>query len=102
MFAVVACGVMVVAVLNALSAYGATIVESTRAHIAADAAALAGVHFGEEGSRHLAEANGAELLSFRVVPNAPAGALIDAVNGGDVEVRVRFGSEVATAYAAES
>ena len=60
--------------------------QSSRASIAADAAALAGVARGRQGAEALARANGATLLDY-------------SETGIVVEVRVRFGSAEATAAA---
>jgi len=76
-------------VLNVLGTHGAQTIERTRAHIAADAAALAAVSLGEEGAAHLAKANGPDLISFRRL-----GPLLQSV-----EVWVQYGSQRAVSYA---
>jgi len=76
-------------VLNVLGTHGAQTMERTRAHIAADAAALAAVSLGEEGAAHLARANGADLISFRRL-----GPLLQSV-----EVWVQYGSQRVVSYA---
>jgi D-alanyl-D-alanine carboxypeptidase/Putative Flp pilus-assembly TadE/G-like len=84
--AVAMVGLLVVALL-ALVPAAAALSQRTQAGTAADAAALAGAAEGEEAARRLAEANGAEVVTYEQV-------------GGEVEVRVRVGDVEATARAA--
>jgi hypothetical protein len=51
-------------VLQALSMNASGQVSHLRAQVAADAAALAAIHEGEDAARALANANGAELLEL--------------------------------------
>lgn len=55
---------LVVLMLLALGPMGRALADRAQARTAADAAALAGAANGEEAARKLAEANGAELLSY--------------------------------------
>jgi hypothetical protein len=91
-FSVLTCGVLVAMVLNVLGTHGTQTIERTRAHIAADAAALAAVSLGEEGAAHLATVNGADLISFRRL-----GPLLQSV-----EVWVQYGRQRAVSYASEA
>lgn len=70
-----------------LGRLGGDAVEAAQARTAADAAALAGAAEGESAARALAQANGAELVSF--VPEGP-----------EVQVRTRVGDAEAVARAA--
>lgn len=78
----------VVSVLLAgLSSLSMRLVQESRAQIAADAAALAGVIGGESVARRLALMNGANLCEF--------------TSGSIVSVRVCVGSVTALAFARE-
>lgn len=70
----------------ALGRMGGQAVDRARAQTAADAAALGGVVAGQPAARHLAEANGAELVRFERL-------------GADVRVVVRVRSMEARARA---
>lgn len=85
--------VLVVAiVLVAMSSLVATArlathaIASTRAQVAADAAALAGVQAGPAAARHAADANGAHMVSFTHIDD-------------DVVVQVELAGQSATARA---
>jgi hypothetical protein len=67
---------------------GAVVVQRQRAQIAADAAALAGVHGGRATATAVATANGASLQSF-------------AVRGDEVLVTVTVGAVDASARATD-
>lgn len=69
-----------------LARMGHAAVTRAQAQTAADAAALAGAAEGQEAARAVAAANGAELLSYRVV-------------GADARVVVRVGPSRASARA---
>jgi hypothetical protein len=73
--------------LTGLSSLTTRLVRESRAQIAADAAALAGVIGGESAARRLALMNGAVLCEF--------------VSESIVSVRVCLGSMTARAYARE-
>jgi len=77
--------VLVVSLLVMARVAGA-VGDRARAHSAADAAALAGVHEGRSGADEMATRNGAELVSFTAV-------------GDEVEVTVAFDGVHATARA---
>jgi hypothetical protein len=70
----------------ALGHLGGSAAEVTRAHTAADAAALAGAADGEAAARSLAQANGARLVSYKV-------------DGTEVEVVVAIRTSTARARA---
>lgn len=76
------------AVLAAMIPWVGALGEQQRARTAADAAALAGVTGGRPGSARLAAANGATLVTWRLV-------------GDDVIVTVELGDHRATARATD-
>lgn len=78
---------MVSLLLTAISSLAIRLVGESRAQIAADSAALAGVLGGESTARRLALMNGAVLCEFR--------------SDSIVSVRVCAGSKSARAYARE-
>ena len=80
--AIVLAGVIIVL----LGRGGGAATSRAGARSAADAAALAGAAAGRSAAHDLAEANGAELISYREI-------------GNDTEVRVRLGPAEATARA---
>lgn len=83
--ALVAIAVVIVLALGSLAG---DVVDAGRARSAADAAALAGVHQGRDGSLALAARNGATLVSWQR-------------DGDDVTVTVRVGRATATARATD-
>ena len=85
---VVLAGVLAMAVAQ----MAATTARRDQAQAAADAAALAGSRGGHDAARRLAAANGAELVSFRVLDAGSA----------TVEVVVRVGGVTATARASRA
>jgi len=84
--AVVALLVVVMVGVLVTGRIGRAVTDRARARNAADAAALAGAHDGEDGARELAERNGAEMTAFAHV-------------GDDVEVSVVVGGMRASARA---
>ena len=81
-----ACVVLVVVAAVAVGRMGQRLVHRNQAHVAADAAALAGTHSGVGGAVRLAQSNGARLVSFSVI-------------GDDVVVTVEVHGERAAARA---
>jgi Flp pilus assembly protein TadG len=76
LIAVALCG----AVALGITAMSQRMIESSQAQVAADAAALAGVTGGERAATRLAQANGAELISYRH-EQGDRGAIVTVVVG---------------------
>ena len=77
-------------VLGCLVVVSTHIIDQTRAQIAADAAALGAVYSGEPVAQEIALRNGAQLVSSATQDD------------GVYAVRVRIGSQYATAFARDS
>jgi len=77
-------------VLGCLVVVSTHIIDQTRAQIAADASALGAVYGGESVAQHIASRNGAQVVSSATQ------------NDGVHAVRVRIGSQYATAQARDS
>ena len=90
MFGTIASVPIAILILQALSMNAGKQVDHLRARIAADAAALAAIHEGEDAARTLAEVNGAELVKLEWLGD----------NQTAVEVRVRYDDHESTANAA--
>ena len=82
--------VVALVVMVAIADLGGNVVDAGRARTAADAAALAGVEGGREGSARIAAGNGAALVSWSSRPDG---------DGTAVTVTVRVGRAKATAAA---
>ena len=89
MFGTIASVPIAILILQALSMNAAGQVDRLRSQIAADAAALAAVHEGEDAARTLAHANGAELIAIEWLNDL----------GTAVTVRIRFDNYESTATA---
>lgn len=90
MFGTIASVPIAILILQALSMNAAGQVDQLRSQIAADAAALAAIHEGEEAARTLAQANGAELVAIEWLNDL----------GTAVTVRIRHDNRESTATAA--
>ena len=77
-------------VLSCLVVVSTHIIDQTRAQIAADVSALGGIYGGESVARDIASRNGAQLVSSATQDD------------GVHAVRVRIGSQYATAFARDS
>lgn len=77
-------------VLGCLVVVSTHIIDQTRAQIAADASALGVIYGGESVARDIASRNGAQLVSSATQDD------------GVHAVRVRIGSQYATAFARDS
>jgi hypothetical protein len=76
--------------LGGLVVVSTHIIDQTRAHIAADAAALGAVYGDESAVQNIASRNGAQVVSSTTQDN------------GVHAVKVRVGRQYATAYARDS
>ena len=77
-------------VLGCLVVVSTHIIDQTRAQIAADASALGAIYGGDSVARHIASRNGAQVVSSAIQDD------------GVHSVRMRIGSQYATAFARDS